>query len=131
MLIAALGILNQMENIFTRETLQGMIQPVTDAVYVLNGKWKLSILICLTFENMRFRQLANEIPQISDRMLSKELKELEMNMLICRRVSAVSAKKAEYSITDHGRSLHNVVIELHKWGVKHRNEVSGKLKAEV
>ncbi|GGG97695.1 winged helix-turn-helix transcriptional regulator [Pedobacter zeae] len=113
-----------MEKLYTKETLRAMIQPVTDAVYVLNGKWKLAILICLTFENMRFRQLTNEIPQITDRMLSKELKELETNLLIRRTVSPAAPKRFEYSITDHGKSLHNVVIELHKWGLKHREEIS-------
>ena len=101
-----------------------MIQPVTDAIYVLNGKWKLPVLICLTFENMRFRQLANEIPQITDRMLAKELKELEANLLIKRNVSSSVPVKIEYSITDHGKSLHNVVLELQKWGLKHRNAIT-------
>lgn len=103
-----------------------MIQPVTDAIYVLNGKWKLPVLICLTFESMRFRQLANEIPQITDRMLAKELKQLEANLLIKRTVSNTVPAKIEYSITDHGKSLHNVVIELQKWGLKHRKAITQK-----
>lgn len=113
-----------MEKIYNKKTLQGMIQPVRDAVYVLNGKWKLPVLICLTFENMRFRQLANEIPEITDRMLSKELKELEANLLIRRTKSGTAPARIEYSITDHGKSLHNVVIELHNWGLKHREVVT-------
>lgn len=115
-----------MEEIYSQKTLRSMIQPVADAIYVLNGKWKFAILICLTFENMRFRQLANEIQQITDRMLSKELKELEANLLINRTISSAVPARIEYSITDHGRSLHNVVLELHKWGLKHRKEISQK-----
>jgi DNA-binding HxlR family transcriptional regulator len=114
----------KMEKIYNKKTLQGMIQPVRDAVYVVNGKWKLPVLICLTFENMRFRQLANEIPEITDRMLSKELKELEANLLITRTRSEVAPARIEYSITEHGKSLHNVVIELHKWGLKHRQVIT-------
>jgi len=117
---------NEMEKTYNKKTLQDMIQPVTDAIYVLNGKWKLPVLICLTFENMRFRQLANEIPQITDRMLAKELKELEANLLIKRTISNTVPVKIEYSITDHGKSLHNVVIELQKWGLKHRKVISQK-----
>lgn len=115
-----------MEKIYNKEALQGMIQPVADAIYVLNGKWKLPVLICLTFENMRFRQLANEISQITDRMLAKELRELEANLLIKRTISDAVPVKIEYSITDHGKSLHNVVIELHKWGLKHRKVITQK-----
>jgi len=117
---------NEMEKTYNKKTLQDMIQPVTDAIYVLNGKWKLPVLICLTFENMRFRQLANEIPQITDRMLAKELKELEANLLIQRTISNTVPVKIEYSITDHGKSLHNVVIELQKWGLKHRKAITQK-----
>lgn len=114
-----------MENSTDKATLIGMIQPVNDALYAINGKWKLPILICLNFENMRFGQVANEIPRITDRMLSKELRELEANLLIKRTVFDLPPK-IEYSITDHGKSLHSVIIELCKWGLQHRKVVSQK-----
>jgi DNA-binding HxlR family transcriptional regulator len=62
------------------------ILPVKDALEVLNGKWKLQIIISLTFGTKRFRQIAKEIPGITDKMLSKELKELEVNQLVKRAV---------------------------------------------
>jgi len=63
-----------------------MILPVRDALDILSGKWKLPILISLSFGNKRFKQISREIPNITDKMLSKELRELEMNQLVKRTV---------------------------------------------
>ena len=63
-----------------------MLLPVTDAMNVLSGKWKLPILISLSFGDKRFGEMAREIPKITDRMLSKELRELELNQLVKRTV---------------------------------------------
>ncbi|HEY8896766.1 MAG TPA: helix-turn-helix domain-containing protein, partial [Niastella sp.] len=64
------------------KTCMGHMMPVQDALQVLNGKWKLPILVSLSFGNKRFGEIAKDIPKINDRMLSKELRELEMNLLI-------------------------------------------------
>jgi DNA-binding HxlR family transcriptional regulator len=102
-----------------------MILPVRDALDVLNGKWKLPIIIALTFGNKRFTQISQEIPGITDRMLSKELKELEMNQLIKRTVYDAFPPVVEYSITAHGRSLEKVIDELRTWGITHRKKIHG------
>ena len=102
-----------------------MILPVRDALDMLSGKWKLPIIISLTFGNKRFTQISNEIPGITDRMLSKELKELEMNQLIKRTVYDAFPPVVEYSITPHGQSLEKVVAELRTWGLKHRKKIFG------
>src|SRR4051812_20119705 len=78
------------------------ILPVKDALEVLNGKWKLQIIISLTFGTRRFRQIAKEIPGITDKMLSKELKELEVNQLVKRTVIDSFPPAVEYTITEHG-----------------------------
>jgi DNA-binding HxlR family transcriptional regulator len=93
---------------------------------ILNGKWKLPILISLSFGNKRFRQIAGEIPNITDRMLSKELKELEMNQLVKRTVYDSSPVIVEYSMTEYGKSLDKVIEELAKWGIRHRARIMGK-----
>jgi DNA-binding HxlR family transcriptional regulator len=100
-----------------------MIQPVTDALYVLQGKWKLPILLALAMGTKRFGELARGLPTITDRMLSKELKDLETNLLITRVVFEDTPVKVEYALTDHGISLHDVIIELQKWGLQHRKKV--------
>ena len=59
-----------------------MIVPVRDTLDILNGKWKIPIIISLSFGNKRFGQIAKDLNGITDKMLSKELKDLEMNQLI-------------------------------------------------
>jgi len=99
---------------------------IKDALEVVDGKWKLLILIALSEENRRFTEIARELPGISDKMLSKELKALEVNRLIERTVSDESSTAVEYSITPHGRSLERVMKELYNWGMDHRKEIIGE-----
>jgi DNA-binding HxlR family transcriptional regulator len=65
---------------------QAQLLPVRDALDFLSGKWKLPIIISLSFGNKRFKQMATEIEGITDKMLSKELRDLEQNQLVKRTV---------------------------------------------
>lgn len=107
-------------------TCMGMILPVKDALDVLSGKWKLPIIITLSFGPKRFTEIAKEIPKITDRMLSKELRDLEMNKLVKRTVYDSVPVTVEYSLTEYGDSLDNVITELRKWGTQHRKTILGK-----
>ncbi|HMR92688.1 MAG TPA: helix-turn-helix domain-containing protein [Chitinophagaceae bacterium] len=109
-----------------KESCMRMLQPVTDALYVLNGKWKLPILISLSFGVRRFGEIAKDIPRITDRMLSKELRELEANLLVKRMVYDSKPVVVEYSLTEYGRSLDDVIEALQKWGMQHRKKIVGK-----
>lgn len=102
-----------------------MLLPVRDTLDILMGRWKIPIIISLTFGSKRFGEIAKDLDGITDRMLSKELKELEINQLIERNVYSTFPPKVEYSITDHGRTLHLVIKELHDWGSFHRKKVLG------
>jgi len=104
-----------------------MIVPVRDALDILSGKWKLPIIISLSFGNKRFRQIAKEIPNITDKMLSKELKDLEENQLVKRTVYETFPVTVEYSMTEYGKSLDNVIDALCAWGTEHRKRISGKI----
>jgi DNA-binding HxlR family transcriptional regulator len=99
------------------------IVPVRDALDVLYGRWKLPIIISLTFGSRRFKQIIEEIPGLTDKSLSKELKELESNQLITRKVYESFPPRVEYSITEHGRSLEKVINELRDWGKEHRKKI--------
>ena len=110
----------------THGTCTQMILPVRDALDILSGKWKLPIIISLSFGNKRFTQIAKEIPGITDRMLSKELRDLEMNQLVKRTVYDSVPVTVEYSMTSYGRSLDKVIEELAKWGMQHRKRILGK-----
>ena len=99
------------------------ILPIVDTLEVLQGKWKLLILLSLTFGNHGFRELERQIPKISPRMLSKELKLLEENQLVNRKVMNTKPITVEYSLTTHGMTLKPVLFALRDWGVSHRKKI--------
>ena len=102
------------------------ILPVRDALDILSGKWKLPIIISLSFGNKRFSQMAKQIPGITDKMLSKELRELEMNQLVKRKVYDSVPVVVEYSMTEYGKTLEKLIEELQAWGIKHRKRIIEK-----
>ncbi|GAA3927598.1 transcriptional regulator [Chitinophaga oryziterrae] len=101
------------------------LRAVRDALEVLSGKWKLQILIAILSGNKRFKEITREIDGISDRMLSKELKELEAHSLVKRNVFDTFPPVVEYSGTDHTNSLETVINSLKDWGHLHREKVIG------
>ena len=108
------------------QTCKGMLRPVLDAMEVLNGRWRMPILQTLMEGTKRFKQISKEVNGISDKVLSKELKDLEINQLIKREVYDTFPPTVEYSITPHGQSLKKVVFELGTWGIEHRKKIIGK-----
>lgn len=103
--------------------------PIRDTLDLVGGKWKLPITHALTNGPLRFKELQREVEGITARMLSKELKELEVNDLVKREVFATAPVTVEYSLTDHGKTLKPVVMALHKWGSQHRERIlKGKRK---
>lgn len=104
----------------------GHILPVRDALEVLSGKWKLPIIIALSLGDKRFGEIAKEVENITDRMLSKELRDLEANQLVKRTVYDTMPVTVEYSLTEYGDSLQDVIIALQKWGSQHRKRIMGK-----
>lgn len=104
---------------------RGML-PIRDALEALEGKWKLLILFALSGGPKRFKELSREVAGITDKILSKELKNLEANKLVQREVYDTFPPTVEYRITPHGESLDNVVQELYRWGISHRKKVIEK-----
>ncbi|MBX2905626.1 MAG: helix-turn-helix transcriptional regulator [Taibaiella sp.] len=101
--------------------------PVRDALEMLSGKWKIPIIIALSFGNRRFKELHRQIG-ITPKMLSKELKELEMHQLVRRTVYDSTPVTVEYELTPYAESLHPVIEALKDWGSKHRKRLMGKNK---
>ena len=101
------------------------LRAVRDALEVLSGKWKLQILIAILGGTKRFKEIAREIEGISDRMLSKELKELEAHELVERKVHDSFPPVVEYSATLHTHSLDIVIFALKEWGHLHRKKIIG------
>ena len=87
------------------------------AMNVLEGKWKFAILYVLLHRGtLRFKELERAIPDISTRMLVKELKHLEQKGVINRKAYATVPPTVEYSLTEIGKSLESVIQSITEWG---------------
>jgi DNA-binding HxlR family transcriptional regulator len=90
--------------------------PVTTALTVIGGKWKVIILWHLQGKVKRFGELQKSIAGISQKMLTQELRDLEESGLVFRKVYPVVPPRVEYSLTEFGRSLAPVLEQLCDWG---------------
>lgn len=103
------------------------VRAVQDSMDVLNGKWKISIIssICC-YGKRRFSDILKDVSGISNRMLSKELKELEINKLVKRTVLDTKPITVQYQLTEHGKTLQTIISNLTEWGIVHRKKIVGK-----
>jgi DNA-binding HxlR family transcriptional regulator len=103
---------------------------VHDAMDVLSGKWKIYIISSICHYNKRrFSDVLNDVVGISNKMLSKELKELELNKLVKRTVLDTHPVTVQYELTKHGKTLQTIINNLTAWGKEHRKEVIGNNKS--
>lgn len=87
------------------------------ALSVIGGRWKIPIIYhLLQSEILRLSELEKKLPDINQRMLIRQLRELENDMIITRTVYPVTPPKVEYQLTDIGLSLDNVVYSICEWG---------------
>lgn len=104
---------------------------VNDTMNVINGKWKLPIIGSLLFGKRRFKELQREIPNITPRMLSKELKDLEVNGIVTRTVYSTIPVTVEYELTESGKNIRQVLESMLDWGLRHRELSIGQSRKEV
>ncbi|MGK0380155.1 MAG: DNA-binding HxlR family transcriptional regulator [Patiriisocius sp.] len=97
-----------------------------DALEVIQGKWRIPIIISLTYGNKRFGEIQRDIAAISPKMLSQELKALEMNKIIMRTLYDTMPVTTEYTLTPLGLSMNSLLEEILNWGIHFRKEVVGK-----
>lgn len=93
---------------------------VTAALNTIGGKWKMIILWHIKFSSKRYNELRRLIPGISQKMLSQQLRELEKEGLVERRVYPESPPRVEYLMTDYGNTLEPIFHVLNQWGDNHR-----------
>ena len=98
--------------------------PVTNALTVLGGKWKINIIFLLSNKTMRFGAIKNTLQGITQQMLSKQLKELEQDGLVNREVKSVMPPKVEYSLTTFGLSLIPILKSLSNWNNKNSRNIN-------
>ena len=99
------------------------VKPVRDALDVINGKWKLPIIISVGVGNERFSDIQDSIPGITPKAMAKELKELEQHKLIQRVITDDYPIKIRYKWTAYADTLTPVINALKDWGLKHREKI--------
>lgn len=104
------------------------VEPVLD---VLIGKWKISILYFLFHGTKRFSELQKGIPDITKKMLTSHLRDLEEQDIIQRIVYPVVPPKVEYSLTEYGYTLQPILILMHQWGRAHAEHMRLKRESEA
>jgi len=109
--------------VHTAETCNASVAAVKDALYVLNGKWKLPLIVALANGPKRFNEIQRSLDGITPKILSKELREMELNEFVVRKVLPTIPVSVMYELTTYSRSLDNVVNELRNWGVQHRERI--------
>ena len=89
---------------------------------VIGGRWKPVIIFNLLQNDvLRFGELKKKINGVTQRMLTNQLRELESDKIILRKVYAEVPPRVEYSLTDYGRSLEPIMIAMRDWGANHMN----------
>lgn len=99
------------------------LMAMRDTLDILGGKWKLLImhyLIVRDHEANTFKKMERDIEGISAKMLSKELKDLEVNLLVKRQVNDTHPVTVSYSVTAYGKTTKDIIFPLVNWGIKHR-----------
>ncbi|MCE7054266.1 helix-turn-helix transcriptional regulator [Algoriphagus sp. AGSA1] len=116
-----------MQKSLEKEKHKKEMMAVQDSMDVLSGKWKISIISSICYYNKRrFSDILNDVVGISNKMLSKELKELETNQLINRTVLDTQPISVQYELTEHGKTLQTIINNLTDWGIAHRKKIIGK-----
>lgn len=104
------------------------LSAVGDALYVIGGKWKLRIIIALAHENKRFNELQRAVSGISAKVLSNELRDMELNGLVQRNVFTKKPVVVEYELTEYSNTLDDVLSALREWGTTHRDRIRKEYK---
>ena len=115
-----------MSVIKSKQACPAKLKASRDALEVIQGKWRIPIIISLTYGRKRFSEIQKDVEGVSPKMLSQELKELERNKLITRTLYDTMPVVVEYSLTPLGMSLTGLLDELLNWGMHFRKQIMKK-----
>ena len=109
---------------------QAQLGAIGDALYSIGGKWKLRVIIALMHGKSRFNELQRTIAGISSKVLAAELKDLELNGFVKRRVYTETPIIIEYELTEYAMTVRPVLKALAEWGGMHRRKIRQRMKQE-
>lgn len=113
----------KIENQHLPSDCKARMRSIDDTMAILGGKWKIRIIGALSFGSRRFMELQREVEGIGAKMLSQELRDLELNELVSRTVYDTKPVTVEYELTAYGETLQSIIGELAKWGEQHRRRI--------
>lgn len=102
------------------------VKPVRDTLDVINGKWKLPIIISVGVGNERFTDIQESITGLTPKVLAKELKDLEQHQLIKRIIIDDYPVKISYQLEPYADTLTPIIYALKDWGINHKNKIFTK-----
>jgi DNA-binding HxlR family transcriptional regulator len=123
MIVEVIMELEQEKKVMTPHECNATLNAVGDALYAIGGKWKLRIIAALSTGNKRFNDLQREVGGISARVLSNELKDMELNGFVKRNIDMGYPVVIEYELTEYSQTLENVLKAMDEWGRMHREKI--------
>lgn len=115
----------------TKTQCKKMLNSIGDALYVIGGKWKLRIIVALLDENKRFNELQRSLDGISAKVLSSELKNMEINGFVKRKIFTEGTVIVEYELTEYSQSLQGVLAALTEWGEMHKENIKESMRQKT
>lgn len=98
--------------------------PLEITIDLIGGKWKCVILWHLRKRTLRFSELKRRLPGVTQKMLTQQLRDLERNNLVIRKVYPVVPPKVEYSLTNESKDFVSILNSMYKWGILYSTEHS-------
>lgn len=98
--------------------------PVEASLEVIGGKWKALILFHLLSGTKRFNELRRLLPKVTQRMLTRQLRDLEEDRLVVRVIYPEVPPKVEYSLSEFGKSVEPILRVLQQWGTEYLDEIN-------
>ncbi|MBO9595688.1 MAG: helix-turn-helix transcriptional regulator [Niabella sp.] len=120
--------INNCTELLSPEACSANLMAVGDALYAIGGKWKLRIIVALKTGSKRFNELQRSIEGISAKALAAELKDLELNGFVHRRVFTGTPVVISYELTAYSGTLGEVLDALSSWGRMHRETIKKSMR---
>jgi DNA-binding HxlR family transcriptional regulator len=118
----------EIDRVPSKEECLASVNAIRDALFVLNGKWKLPLIFTLIEKPRRFNEIQLSVKGITPKILSKELKDLEENGFVKRIVYPTTPVTVIYEITAYSHTLKSVLNELRLWGTQHRDMIKQSMR---